>query len=97
LPGTSAHTCNPSYSEGRNQEDSGSKPAQANSSREPISKKPITKIGLMEWLQVKALSSSPRTAKAKRQSLCFVWGQQIFQHYLFEHGKLKRSVLNSYH
>jgi hypothetical protein len=27
-----AHTCNPSYSEGRDQEDYGSKPAQANSS-----------------------------------------------------------------
>jgi hypothetical protein len=26
-----AHTCNPSYSAGRDQEDHGSKPAQANS------------------------------------------------------------------
>jgi hypothetical protein len=38
-----AHTCNPSYSGGRNQEDHGSKPAQANSSCDPISKKSITK------------------------------------------------------
>jgi hypothetical protein len=37
------HTCNPSYSGGRDQEDCGSKPAQANSLRDPISKKPITK------------------------------------------------------
>jgi hypothetical protein len=38
-----AHACNPSYSGGRNQEDSGSKPAQANSSQDSISKKkPIT-------------------------------------------------------
>jgi hypothetical protein len=35
-----AHTCNPSYSGGRGQEDRGSK---ANSLRHPILKKPITK------------------------------------------------------
>jgi hypothetical protein len=35
-----AHTCNPSYSGGRNQEDHSSKPAQANNSRDPISKNP---------------------------------------------------------
>jgi hypothetical protein len=34
-----AHFCNPSYSGGRDQEDHGSKPAQANSSRDPILKK----------------------------------------------------------
>jgi hypothetical protein len=33
-----AHTCNPRYSGGRDQEDHGSKPAQANSLRDPISK-----------------------------------------------------------
>jgi hypothetical protein len=38
-----AHACNPSYSGGRDQEDSGSKPTQANSLQDPISKKPITK------------------------------------------------------
>jgi hypothetical protein len=31
-------TYNPSYSGGRDQEDRGTKPAQANSSRDPISK-----------------------------------------------------------
>jgi hypothetical protein len=45
-----AHACNPSYSGGRNQEDHGLKPAQANSSQAPISK-PITNKGLVEWLQ----------------------------------------------
>jgi hypothetical protein len=35
--------CNPSYSGGRDQEDRASKPAQANSSQDPISKKAITK------------------------------------------------------
>jgi hypothetical protein len=38
-----AHTYNPSYSGGRDQEERGSKPAQANSTRDPISKKPHTK------------------------------------------------------
>jgi hypothetical protein len=28
---------------------------------------PITKIGLVEWLEVKALSSSPNTAKKERK------------------------------
>jgi hypothetical protein len=38
-----AHTCNPSYSGGRNQEDLGSKPGWVNNSRDPISKKPSQK------------------------------------------------------
>jgi hypothetical protein len=33
------HTCNPSYSGGRDQEDHSSKPAPANSVQDPISKK----------------------------------------------------------
>jgi hypothetical protein len=43
-----AHAYNPSYLEGRDQEDLGSKPAWANSSRKPYLKKPFTKIGLVE-------------------------------------------------
>jgi hypothetical protein len=58
-----AHTCNPSYSGGRDQEDWGSKPAWANSLQVPISKTPHTKTGLVEWLKVYALSSNPRTEK----------------------------------
>jgi hypothetical protein len=38
-----AHTCNPSYSGGRDQEDHSLTQAQANSSRDPISKIPNTK------------------------------------------------------
>jgi hypothetical protein len=34
-----AHACNPNYSGSRDQEEHGSKPAQANSLRDPISKK----------------------------------------------------------
>jgi hypothetical protein len=43
--------------------DHGSKPAWANSSERPYLKKPFTKTGLVEWLKVKTLSSSPSTAK----------------------------------
>jgi hypothetical protein len=36
----------------------------------PLSpKKPITKKGLVQWLKVKAVSSSPSTAKKKKKSL----------------------------
>jgi hypothetical protein len=38
-----AHACRPSYSEGRDQEDCGLKPAQANSLQDPISKKSLHK------------------------------------------------------
>jgi hypothetical protein len=40
-----SHTYNPSYSGGRDQEDHGSKPACANSLRDPISKNTLTKKG----------------------------------------------------
>jgi hypothetical protein len=46
------HACNPSYSGGRDQEDLGSKPTQANSLQDPISKKTHHKKGLVEWLEV---------------------------------------------
>jgi hypothetical protein len=38
-----AHTCNPSYSENKDQEDNSSKPAQENSSQDRILKLPNTK------------------------------------------------------
>jgi hypothetical protein len=38
------------------------KPAWANTSARPYLKKPFTKLGLVEWLKVKALSSHPSTA-----------------------------------
>jgi hypothetical protein len=58
-----AHACNPSYSGGKDQEDCGWKPVQANSSGDPILKNPSQKDGLVVWLEVKALSSSPSTEK----------------------------------
>jgi hypothetical protein len=62
-----AHACNPSYSGARDQEDCSSKPAQADSSQYPISKYPSQKIGLVEWLKVKALSSCPSIVKEKKK------------------------------
>jgi hypothetical protein len=44
------------------------KPAQANSSQDPISKKPSQKIGLVEWLKVKALSSSASPTKKEKKT-----------------------------
>jgi hypothetical protein len=40
-----AHFYNPSYAGSRDEEDHGWKPARANSLKDPISKKPITKKG----------------------------------------------------
>jgi hypothetical protein len=62
-----AHACNHSYSGGRDQEDCDSEPAQANISVRPYLKKPFAKIGLVEFLKVKALSSSPSTKKKKKK------------------------------
>jgi hypothetical protein len=42
------------------------KPIWANSSARPYLEKPLTKIGLVEWLKMKALSLSPSTAKGNK-------------------------------
>jgi hypothetical protein len=64
-----ATTCNPRYAGGRDQEDGSWKLAQENSFKRPYLEKPFTKIGLVEQLKVKALSSSPSTTK-KENSTC---------------------------
>jgi hypothetical protein len=47
------HTCNPSYSGGRDQEDLGSKPPHRQIVQETIAqKKTLHKKGLVEWLEV---------------------------------------------
>jgi hypothetical protein len=38
-----------------------------NSSARPCLQKPFTKIGLVEWLKVKTLSSNPRNTKKKKK------------------------------
>jgi hypothetical protein len=60
-----AHACNSSYPEGRDQEDHGLKLAWANSSVRPYLEKPFPKIGLVDWLKVKALSSGLSSEKKK--------------------------------
>jgi hypothetical protein len=62
-----AHACNPGYSGTRDQEDYGSKPTWVNSSMRVYLKKAFTEIGQVEWLKVKALSSSPSTKKKKKK------------------------------
>jgi hypothetical protein len=47
-----AHTCNPSYSAGRDQEDRGSKPALGKQFTRLYLKKTLHKKGLVEWLKV---------------------------------------------
>jgi hypothetical protein len=69
-----AHACNSSYSESRDQEDRSSKPAWANSSYfETLSQKPFTRIGLVEWLKAKILSSSLNTTKKKSKKKKNCW------------------------
>jgi hypothetical protein len=66
------HVYNASYSKGRDQEDRSSKPAWADSPRDPISKKKKKKKShthkkrLVEWLKAWALSSNPSTATNKQ-------------------------------
>jgi O-acetyl-ADP-ribose deacetylase (regulator of RNase III) len=67
-PGMVIHTCNPSYSGGRDQEDRGSKPTQENSSQDPLSKKTLHKIRLVAWIKVKAVSSRPVPHQKKKKS-----------------------------
>jgi hypothetical protein len=59
-----AHTCNPSYSGGNDQEHCSLKLTWANSSARPyLEKQTLHKKGLVEWLKVKALGSNPSTTK----------------------------------
>jgi hypothetical protein len=60
-----AQVCNPSYSGGRDQEDWGSKPAQANSSWDPILKKTITKRRVAQGVGPEFKHWNPRTVKKK--------------------------------
>jgi hypothetical protein len=70
-----AQAYNPSYSGGRDRKDHGLKPAQANSSRDPISRKLITKKAdgvtqVIECLPSKheALSSKPQYYRKKKKA-----------------------------
>jgi hypothetical protein len=60
-----AHACNPSYSGGRDYEDCCSKPACTNSSRDPISKNPITKNWVCGVAQGEGPEFKPQYQKKK--------------------------------
>jgi hypothetical protein len=55
-----AHTCYPRYSGGRDQEDQGSKPARATSSKRPYLEKNFNKKGLVEWLKGEGSEFKPQ-------------------------------------
>jgi hypothetical protein len=63
-----SHTCNPSYSGARDQEDHCSKPAWICETLSKKKKKTHHKKGLVEWVKVKALSSISSTAKEKKRN-----------------------------
>jgi hypothetical protein len=77
-----AHTYNPSYSGGRDQEDCSLIPAHANSSQEPSSKKiPSQKKGDGRVVQGVGLSSSPGTKKKTKESENWEWDvTQVAEH-----------------
>jgi hypothetical protein len=62
-----AHACNPSYSGGRDQEDRGSRPPRKIVPRDPYSKKPFTKKGLVEWLKVVSEFKPQYCSKKKKR------------------------------
>jgi hypothetical protein len=61
-----AHTCNPSYSGGRDQEDCGSKPAWANSLWDLILKKPFTEKGWWNGSRCRPWGQAPVPQKKKK-------------------------------
>jgi hypothetical protein len=66
-----AHACNPSCSGGSNQEDRSLKPAQANSSQDPISKLPNTKSAGGVTQGVGSEFKPQYCKKRKKKDLCF--------------------------
>jgi hypothetical protein len=85
-----AHSCGASYSGGRDQDDCSSKPARANSSRDPILKNPITK----NWTSGVAQSEGPEfktqyhKKKKKRKGMKGNEGRQEDQGLSFTSGQL---------
>jgi hypothetical protein len=75
LPGAGHSPFNPSYSEGRDQENHSSKPGQANSSVRPYLEKPFTKNRAGGMAQGEGQSSSPSTTKKKKQN--FTLAKQV--------------------
>jgi hypothetical protein len=66
-----AHACNPSYSEGREQEDRGSEPAWVSSSGDPILKKPTKIMGWWSSSRCRPHVQAPVPAKRKKETTLF--------------------------
>jgi hypothetical protein len=66
-PAPVAHICNPSYSGGRDKKNRSSKPAQTNSSLDPISKNPVTKNWADEVPQGEGPEFKPQYHKKERR------------------------------
>jgi hypothetical protein len=64
-----AHTCNPSYSGGRDQDDCRFEASPGKQFMRPYLEKTFSKKELVEWLKVKFLSSSPSTQKKKKKKI----------------------------
>jgi hypothetical protein len=69
-----AHTCNPSYSGGRDWEDLDLTPAQANSSRDPILKIPNIKQGWQKDSKIQRLPSKHETLSSSPSNKWFFTG-----------------------
>jgi hypothetical protein len=81
-----AHACNPSYSGGRDEENHSSKSAQANSSRDLISKKPITKKGWQSGLRFRPWVQTPVLKKKMLENdpnFALFFTVMVFHLYLF--------------
>jgi hypothetical protein len=68
-PAPVARVCNPNYSGGRDQEDHGGKPAQANSSQDPISNKNPSQKGTGGVAQGVGPEFKPQFTKEKKAAL----------------------------
>jgi hypothetical protein len=64
-----AHACNPSYTEGRDQEDRGSKPAPATSVWDPVSKKKKSQKRAGGVAQVVGPEFKPQDLKKKKSGI----------------------------
>jgi hypothetical protein len=72
-PGAGGFAYNPSYKGGSDQEDFGSKPIQANSSRDPISKKHKKRAGGVA--QVVGPEVKPQYCKKKKNLKWVIYGK----------------------
>jgi hypothetical protein len=89
-----AWACNPSYLGDRDQEDCSLKPGQANSSRDPISTKPITKKKADGVAQGIGPVFKPQYHKTKQEkivsfSMCLLSGEKMLVDHNLQYCHIK--------